>query len=282
MKGFDASFNITSKRSQNGLSLAVSDIEPKDKRTYNWIMDDLAPAAVESRSNSLDFTKHYNPDILEGRDQIIVELQVIDAPCRSIVHKTIKIPPLQQEVKPRSLNTDSVKDLYTLAPSRWEKLNAVVATSGRTSTPWFETGSALFKLLEEGLMSGSTENLTNGSQNNEISKSFLTTLTDMNRFYSEMRMDLTSEQRKEFLAFYGDIAEGMVAFTAIQKNDLKSTEGLTRNLKQAMQNTREMIKMGLPVSEKKRIMSRLNELASLDKPVAAKLANEIQTTLERI
>lgn len=282
VKGFEASFKISSKRSQNGLSLSISEIEPKDKRTYNWIMDDLAPADVESRSNSLDFTKQYTPNVLEGRDKIIIELQVIDAPCRSVVQKTIKIPPLQQEVKPRSLNTDSVKELYTVVPSRWDKLNAVVAASGRTSTPWFETGSALFKLIEEGLKSGSNENLTNGSLNTEISKSFLTTLTDMNRFYTEMQMDLTADQRKQFMAFYGDVAEGMVAYIAIQKNDLKSTEGLTRNLKQAMKNTEEMVNMGLPVSEKKRILSRLNELTTLDKPVAAKLANEIRTNLDRI
>jgi PKD repeat protein len=281
-KQFASSFTAKVSRNSDGVNITFSRIKPTDKKSYNWRLDERNPTNVVQKTTASDWTHYYSPNEIGDRKQITVILQINDTPCLSVFEKTLNIPDEPQRNVITTFNPNDIRGSYVV-DSGLATGTTSVNVRGRTtmlaSNP-FSNGQALLKGIADALEnSAQRKKLLNGSMNAQLSKTFKEVLTGMQSSFVKNRRSLTTKQRDEMMAFYGQVVVGMINFVGVLEKDLKSTESLAKNFKLAADSTVAMSKLGMSAKVKNGIKNRLSALATLNKPVASALAADFRAEL---
>ncbi len=143
-----------------------------------------------------------------------------------------------------------------------------------------EDGKKLLGDIAAALKNASTKKkLVGGSMNAEIGKSFIDVLTEIQKFVSANRRELSATELAEAMTFYGRIAVGMINFIGLLEADLKLNEALAKNFTSAGNSFVAMKALSMPSDVKTNIKTRLTTLAGLNKPIAAAMAKSINSAL---
>ncbi len=272
---FASSFQAKAERNSDGLTITFSNISPKDKKSYNWRMDEKNPTNVVPKTNANNFSHYYSPNEIGDRKEITVELQINDSPCVSRFSRTIDIPAEPQRNVVTSFDATTLRDSYTVKATTVNTLssNVNISTRAVASTNPFTQGQQLLKGIADSLKNqAQSKKLLAGSMNAQLAKAFETVITGIQDSYTKNRRTLKVTQRNAIMAFYGQVIEGLINLVGMLNKDLKATEALAKAFKLAGDSTAAMAKLGMPASVKNGIKNRLNALIGLNKPVAVKAA----------
>jgi hypothetical protein len=281
VRQFVSSFAAKLERSPNGLSITFTDIKPRNKKSYNWRLDEKNPTNVVQKTNSNNWSHFYSPNEIGDRKEITIELQVNDSPCISQFSRTFDIPAEPQRYVINTFDYTTMRDSYNISTATSARTSNFTVTSRTTSAGNPVTkGNTLLKSIGDALESrAQRKKLLDGSLNLQLSKSFKEVLSGLKSSFSKNRTNLTIKQRNQTMSFYGQIVIGMINLVGMLEKDLKSNESLAKNFKLAADTTVAMSKLGMSVKVKNGIKNRLSALEALNKPVASKLASDFRARL---
>ncbi len=282
LKSFTALFDVKLSNTNDGLSVGIININPKDKKTYNWRFDEQKPMDIETRTNDSDFTHFYTAKEIEGRKKITIDLQVNDSPCTANFSLTFDVPARESTapvvVLDPKLNVGVFDASTVVVPIITVGNDRTIKTSGMDQAT--TDGKKLLGDIAAALKNASTKKkLVGGSMNAEIGKSFIDVLTEIQKFVSANRRALSATELAEAMTFYGRIAVGMINFIGLLEADLKLNEALAKNFTSAGNSFVAMKALSMPSDVKTNIKTRLTTLAGLNKPIAAAMAKSINSAL---
>ena len=280
-EAFTASFKVeVLKRNSDGMTVKISDINPDDKKSYNWRFDAQNPLAVEQRTDAKTFDHFYPVKDIANRKDITIELQINESPCVGTHQVTITIPPEQRDNTNVVFNPGTTRVAFNVAtPVVLDTTITRRSTSPSSASP-VTKGNALLAQIAKAMDSPTQlKKLTDGSMNTAIGKEFLEVLTDTQAQLNANRARISAADKTQIMVFYTQVAVGMINYIGMLQSDLKSSEGLAKNFTAAGASMKAMVALGMAAKQKNEIKNRLTALGELNKPVAASLARSINSSL---
>jgi PKD repeat protein len=279
-EAFVASFNVSVvSRSSDGMTVKVTNIQPDDKKSYNWRFNAQNPIAVVQHTDAKEFEFTYSEKDISNLKDVTIELQVNESPCVATHQEKVTIPPITRDTTNVVFDPNTTRVAFNTNTPLTVNMNTTRMVSFNTNTPLTQGQALLNEIAAAMDKPASLAKLTNGSMNTAIGKQFLEALTGIQDYANENRTKLTAAAKTQVLTLYAQVAVGMINYIGMLQSDLKSSEGLAKNFIAAGASMKAMVAIGMATAQKNEIKNRLTALARLNKPVAAELASKINKAL---
>jgi hypothetical protein len=279
-EAFVASFNVSVvSRSSDGMTVKVTNIQPDDKKSYNWRFNAQNPIAVVQHTDAKEFEFTYSEKDISNLKDVTIELQVNESPCVATHQEKVTIPPITRDTTNVVFDPNTTRVAFNTNTPLTVNMNTTRMVSFNTNTPLTQGQALLNEIAAAMDKPASLAKLTNGSMNTAIGKQFLEALTGIQDYANENRTKLTAAAKTQVLTLYAQVAVGMINYIGMLQSDLKSSESLAKNFTAAGASMKAMVAIGMATAQKNEIKNRLTALARLNKPVAAELASKINKAL---
>jgi len=299
---FEAEFDIKGANWNDGaLTVSLTGIQPKDKKSFNWTFDTQKPLEIEQRTNASDFQHNYPLASIRGRDSITIRLRVAESPCIAETERSISVPPIPGSnpapggsVTPGgTVNVGTVinvADANTRIGALAGNLtNISVLNTGRTGTAINlasvqnsppQQAAKWIQSVAEALAKTATRNkIVDGSSNPDLAKSYGEVAEGLSEFINKNRRTMTVTQRNEATSLYVDLYSTLMETMGIQTKDLLLRDPMIATFNTSGNHALALKTAGMPAATLNNLKQALTRLEALNRPVTSAAAKAVLNRL---